>query len=170
MCDKCGNKPSDDIKRAIYYGILKQVLKWKPVKGALQSGEELVKDTVGGESKSQAEREVMREKSDKKLTVQKMALYALASFIYDNYLYGMKPKDAGGVHILGMCPCEVYRDVYILIIQQLYNAFMIGFNVQNLITDTIAIFGSARLDGLLEKLPGEANISRSIDTRVMRAV
>jgi len=146
MCDECGNKIADDVKRALYYGLLKQLMKWKPISKAIEGAEQIPEAVVGIKPEKPA--------TDRKYTAMKIGLYGVSSYVYENYLYvpGVS-KDT----IMGMCPCELWRDVYLLVIQQIYDIAMVGFNLNNLLTDTIAIFGSSRIDQMIGMIPAAGN-------------
>lgn len=148
MCDSCKSGVTDVVLRGAYYFILKKVLDMGPAKavvdiisGGLKNVAEAVDSPSGTVFSTRADPDDM----------QKTAVYALASWFYENYLYNqLKSMNMNySQDMWGICGCELMRDLYLVVILQLYSVIFRGFRVEPLITDIVAVFGADKIDKLL---------------------
>lgn len=146
MCDSCAAGLSDDIIRGIFYGLLKKVLTIKPVKSVVDAVDK------GVESIGIGSTEVYAARSDHDIG-RKTALYVVASWFYENYVFNMTKNMLTKGQYLGICSCEVMRDIYLVIILQIYSSYMHGFRLETLITDTLSVFGAEYVNGIVSKVP-----------------
>lgn len=148
MCDKCGHTMTDEALRSLFYLTLKKVLNTKlvaPIAGAITDGVEKVVD--GSNS--------MYTHGDKDIW-RKSAVYFVASAVYDKFLYEkMQEWKLNAPAALGICPCELIRDLYLIVILQIYSIVMHGFKIYPLITDIASIIGAGQAQKLIDFITPE---------------
>lgn len=148
MCDTCSKGLKDDVIRGVFYGILKKFLDYSPVGDVVNTVDKTVEGIIDGGSAIGSARKDMD-------TMKKAGLYILASWAYENWIYAyvknMESRYASDK--FGLCACEVMRDLYLILILQLYSSYMHGFKLKTLITDAAAVFGADYIDKMAQQFP-----------------
>lgn len=148
MCDRCVGGLKDDVIRGVFYGILKKVLNMGPLRKGVEVVDKTVEAVVPVSSSASKEG---KERGIAKV----MVVYIAASWFYENVLYkfisGMDMKIP--VDQFGICPCEFMRNVYLIVILQIYDSYMHGFRLHHLLTDFVAVFGADYVNKLIAMIP-----------------
>lgn len=152
MCDTCNGNLQENVIKGVFYGLLKKILDFSPINKVLSIVDKAAEATIDAVVDAPSAPFSTRKDLD---IVAKSAIYAIASIVYENYIYSYVKsmslnyvKDMGG-----LCACEIMRNIYVLFILQVYSWYMNGFKLKTLLSDIIAVFGTDYGFKLAQQIP-----------------